>query len=184
MSTKLVIHPAGGLPPARTLITNFVQSLFSGLDMSYIYLIYIHTYIHTYTYIYIQVIKIRGTLARADAARLNVAMEQEMRTCLGVDPSNPATYEFVYDLADPKAFTLGGVQEMYYTHAQFEAREHEQMLKVRVWLNKIWDFMSDPNEAGSDTDAARSECLYLPEAELCYVDRWRHRLPKTLNPKP
>lgn len=39
------------------------------------------------------VIKIRGTLARADAARLNVAMEQEMRTCLGVDPSNPATYE-------------------------------------------------------------------------------------------
>ena len=120
------------------------------------------------------VIKIRGTLPRADAARLNAAMEQEMRTCLGVDPSNPATYEFVYDLADPKAFTLGGVQEMYYTHAQFEARAHPQMLKVRVWLNKIWDFVSDPHDADSDTDSARSECLYLPEAELCYVDRCRH----------
>ena len=42
MSTKFVIHPAGGLPPARTLITNFVLSLFSGLDMLYIYIIYIY----------------------------------------------------------------------------------------------------------------------------------------------
>ena len=33
MSTKFVIHPAGGLPSARTLITNFVLLLFSGLDM-------------------------------------------------------------------------------------------------------------------------------------------------------
>ena len=37
MGTKLVIHPC---PPARTLITNFVLSLFSGLDMLYIYIIY------------------------------------------------------------------------------------------------------------------------------------------------
>ena len=32
--------PAGGLPPAQTLITNFVLSLSSGLDMLYIYIIY------------------------------------------------------------------------------------------------------------------------------------------------
>ena len=43
MSTKLVIHPAGGLPPARTLITNFVLSLFLGLDMLYIGDIYTDT---------------------------------------------------------------------------------------------------------------------------------------------
>ena len=58
MSRKLLILPAGGLPPARTLITNFVLSLFSGLDMFYLYIcvyirIYIYTYIYTYTYIYI-----------------------------------------------------------------------------------------------------------------------------------
>ena len=40
MSAKIVIHPAGGLPPARTLITNFVLSLFSGLDMLYMHMIY------------------------------------------------------------------------------------------------------------------------------------------------
>ena len=39
MSTRIVILPAGGLPSARTLITNFVLSLFSGLDMLYIYVI-------------------------------------------------------------------------------------------------------------------------------------------------
>ena len=36
-----------------------------------------------------------------------------------------------------QAFTLGGVQEMYYTAAQFKAREHPSLLKVRVWLNKV-----------------------------------------------
>ena len=46
MSTKLVILLAGGLPLARTLITNFVLSLFSGLDMLYIYIIYIHIALH------------------------------------------------------------------------------------------------------------------------------------------
>ena len=40
MGTKFVIHPAGALPPARTLITNSVLSLFSGLDILYIYIIY------------------------------------------------------------------------------------------------------------------------------------------------
>ena len=55
MSTRLVIIlPAGGLPPARTLITDFVLSLFSGLDMLYIDIIFIYTYIYiqilTYTY--------------------------------------------------------------------------------------------------------------------------------------
>ena len=40
MNTKLMILPAGGLPPARTLITIFVLSLFSGLDVLHI----IYTY--------------------------------------------------------------------------------------------------------------------------------------------
>ena len=44
MGTKFVIHPARGLPPARTPITNFVLSLFSGLDMLYIYIICIYIY--------------------------------------------------------------------------------------------------------------------------------------------
>ena len=44
MSTKLVIRPEGGLPPAKTLITNFVLSSFSGLDMIYIYMIYVNMY--------------------------------------------------------------------------------------------------------------------------------------------
>ena len=39
MIAKFVIHPAGGMPPARTLITNFVLSLFSGRDMLYVYMI-------------------------------------------------------------------------------------------------------------------------------------------------
>ena len=51
MSTKLVILPAGGLPPARTLITNFVLSLLSGLDVLYIYIILIYIYIYIYIYI-------------------------------------------------------------------------------------------------------------------------------------
>ena len=51
MSTKFVILAAGGLPPARTLITNFVLSLFSGLDMIYIYIICIYMYIYAYIYI-------------------------------------------------------------------------------------------------------------------------------------
>ena len=50
MSTKFVMLLAGGLPPARTLITNFVLSLFAGLDMLYIYIIYntytIHILLH------------------------------------------------------------------------------------------------------------------------------------------
>ena len=44
MGTKFVIHLAAGLPPARTLITNFVLSLFSGLDMLYIYILFIYIY--------------------------------------------------------------------------------------------------------------------------------------------
>lgn len=107
------------------------------------------------------VIKIRGTLTREHASRLNTEMEQEVRFCLGVDAANPASYENIYDPQDPKAFTLGGVQEMYYTRAQFEARENVNMLKVRVWLNRVWDYM----------DPADNSCLFLPEAELCYIDR-------------
>lgn len=113
------------------------------------------------------VIKIRGVLTGEHASRLNKEMEQEVRFCLGVDPSNPASYEHIYDPANPKAFTLGGVQEMYYTRAQFEARQNLNMLKVRVWLNGVWDHV-DPDD---------NSYLYLPEAELCYIDRWRHRLP-------
>ena len=60
MSTKFVIHPAGGLPPARTLITNFVLSLFSGLDMLYIYIIY-----NIYIYIYIYILESSARFARA-----------------------------------------------------------------------------------------------------------------------
>ena len=52
MGTNFVIHPAGGLPPARTLITNFVLSLCSGLDMLYMYVQYIYIYIYVYIYIY------------------------------------------------------------------------------------------------------------------------------------
>ena len=48
MSTKFVILPAGGLPPAWTLSTNFVLSLVSGLDALYIYIIYIYIYIYIY----------------------------------------------------------------------------------------------------------------------------------------
>ena len=49
MSTKLV-----GLPPARTLITHFVLSLFSGLDILYLYNLFIYIYIYIlYIYIYI-----------------------------------------------------------------------------------------------------------------------------------
>ena len=50
MSTKLVIHPAVRFPPSRTLITNFVLSLFPGLDVLYIYVISLYC---TYIYIYI-----------------------------------------------------------------------------------------------------------------------------------
>eukprot|EP00802_Teleaulax_amphioxeia_P004482 Tamp_04486.p1 GENE.Tamp_04486~~Tamp_04486.p1 ORF type:complete len:739 (+),score=157.37 Tamp_04486:20-2236(+) len=113
------------------------------------------------------VIKIRGTVDQEEAGRLNAQMQQELRYCLGVDPSNLASYDHIYDPSDPKAFTLGGVQEMYYTAAQFKAREHPSLLKVRVWLNKVWDYR----------DATTQEPLYLPDAELCYVDRWRHRVP-------
>ena len=49
--TELVILPAGGLPPARTLITNFALSLFSVLDMLYIYILYIYIYIYICLYI-------------------------------------------------------------------------------------------------------------------------------------
>ena len=55
MSTKFVIHPALGLPPARTLITNFVLSSFSGLDMLCIYVIFIYIYIYIDIYIYIYI---------------------------------------------------------------------------------------------------------------------------------
>ena len=49
---KFVIHPAGGLPPARTLITNFV--LYICMIFIYIYIdIYIYVCIHTYIYVYI-----------------------------------------------------------------------------------------------------------------------------------
>ena len=113
------------------------------------------------------VIKIRATMHPEQARRLNAEMQQELRYCLGVDPSNLASYDHIYDPADPKAFTLGGVQEMYYTAAQFKAREHLPLLKVRAWLNKVWDYK----------DAVTEEPLFLPDAELCYVDRWRHRVP-------
>ena len=42
---KIGDPPCKGLAPARTLITSFVPSLFSGLDMLYVYIICI--YIHT-----------------------------------------------------------------------------------------------------------------------------------------
>ncbi len=82
--------------------------------------------------------------------------------------ARPETYsKQIYTEKSPKAFTPGGVQEMYYTRAQFEARQHENMHKVRVWLNKLWKY----------TDEDTKEYLFVPEAELTYIDRWRHRLP-------
>ncbi len=89
-------------------------------------------------------------------------------TCLGLCSAHPETYsERIYSEKNPKAFTLGGVQEMYYTRAQFEAREHENMYKVKVWLNKLW----------KHTDEETKDVAFVPEAELTYIDRWRHRLP-------
>ena len=50
MSTKSVSPLAGGLPLARTLIANFVLSLFTVLDLLYIYIFIIYIYIYICTY--------------------------------------------------------------------------------------------------------------------------------------
>ena len=49
---KIGDPPCKGLAPCTALITNFVLSLFSGLDMLYVYIIYIYICIYIYIYIY------------------------------------------------------------------------------------------------------------------------------------
>ena len=55
MNKKLKPTLQGGLPPARTLITNFVLIIFE-LAMLFIYIhVFIYTYIYTYIYIYMYI---------------------------------------------------------------------------------------------------------------------------------
>lgn len=48
------------------------------------------------------VIKIRATMHPEQARRLNAEMQQELRYCLGVDPSNLASYDHIYDPQTPR----------------------------------------------------------------------------------
>ena len=113
------------------------------------------------------VIKIRGVVAKAKALEMNEGMMADLSHYLKVDPKKPESYETIYNDENPKAFTFGGVQEMYYTRGQFEARQDERMHKVRVWLNHLWGYREKKSK----------KLLFLPDVETTYIDRWRHRLP-------
>uniref|UniRef100_A0A7S4KUV8 Histone deacetylase interacting domain-containing protein n=1 Tax=Guillardia theta TaxID=55529 RepID=A0A7S4KUV8_GUITH len=113
------------------------------------------------------VIKIRGVVAKAKALEMNEGMMADLSHYLKVDPKKPESYETIYNDENPKAFTFGGVQEMYYTRGQFEARQDEKMHKVRVWLNHLWGYREKKSK----------KLLFLPDVETTYIDRWRHRLP-------
>jgi len=113
------------------------------------------------------VLKVRRTIPRELAESMNKDITDDIKHHLKVDPEDPETYNRIYNDTDPKAFTFGGVQEMYYSRAQVEARQHERLTAVRVWLNGLWGCV----------DEETGQPLYLPEVETTYIDRWRHRVP-------
>mmetsp|Transcript_22229 Transcript_22229/g.44759 ORF Transcript_22229/g.44759 Transcript_22229/m.44759 type:complete len:627 (+) Transcript_22229:56-1936(+) len=114
------------------------------------------------------VLKVRNTLSRETAEDYNRRMMRAMKHYFNVDPCDHQSYSSIYNDTNPKTFTLGGVQELYYTHPQTEARQHPNMDVVRRWLNRLW----------SHVDKETQEVLCLPELETTYIDRWRHRLPR------
>jgi len=119
------------------------------------------------------VLRIRKVVPKEIAMDMNERIMEDFREHFKVDPARPETYsQRIYSEVEPKAFTFGGVQELYYTKAQFEARQHDNMHRVKVWLNGLWKDDGDAGEeSGGQTNA------YVSEADITYVDRWRHRLP-------
>jgi len=113
------------------------------------------------------VLKVRNTIEKATAEDYNQRMMDAMKHYFQVDPTDHASYASIYNDTNPKTFTLGGVQEMYYAHPQTEARQHPNMNVVRLWLNRLWTHL----------DKETNEVMCIPEVETTYIDRWRHRLP-------
>lgn len=59
----------------------------------------------------------------------------------------------IYTEEDPGARPLGGVQEMFYSKAQFMARQHANMHTAKIWLNSLW----------TDLDPDTAERVCIPE---------------------
>ena len=63
---------------------------------------------------------------------------------------------------------------LYWSRAQMEARQSEELAKTRSWLNRLWDYERD------------GQLIFNPDQECLYADRVRQREPgdRTLGLSP
>lgn len=88
------------------------------------------------------VCKIRGTIPKHTVEAWNNNVMAEIHQYFGTDESIESYDNNMYSLPENIAPKFGGVQQIFYSKSQFEARHHPNMIKTKVWLNKtLWKYM-------------------------------------------
>ena len=109
---------------------------------------------------------VRGVVSQEFAGKWNESLMSDMDHYYGAHPTNPASYDSIYN---EKQFpTFGGIQDMFYTRAQFAIHQNQNVRAVKSWANStFW----------KNLDADGNPCVLSGDYSAIYCDRWRHRLP-------
>ena len=109
---------------------------------------------------------VRGVVSQEFAGKWNESLMSDMDHYYGAHPTNPASYDSIYN---EKHFpTFGGIQDMFYTRAQFAIHQNQNVRAVKSWANStFW----------KNLDADGNPCVLSGDYSAIYCDRWRHRLP-------
>jgi hypothetical protein len=109
---------------------------------------------------------VRGVVSPEFAGKWNDSLMSEMSYYHSADPANLASYDSIY--SDSSFPSFGGIQDMFYTRAQFAIHQNPNVRAVKSWANStFWK--------NHDTDG--NPCMMSGDCSALYCDRWRHRLP-------
>jgi hypothetical protein len=109
---------------------------------------------------------VRGVVSQEFAGKWNESLMSEMKYYHGAEPSNVGSYDRIYQESGFPSF--GGIQDMFYTRAQFAIHQNQNVRAVKSWANStFW----------KNIDANGNPCMLSGDYSAMYCDRWRHRLP-------
>jgi hypothetical protein len=109
---------------------------------------------------------VRGVVSQEFAGKWNDSLMSEMDYYHGAQPANVASYDHIYQ--ENRFPSFGGIQDMFYTRAQFAVHQNQHVRAVKSWANStFWKSLDDNG----------SPCMLSGDCSAVYCDRWRHRLP-------
>jgi hypothetical protein len=110
---------------------------------------------------------VRGVVSQEFAGKWNESLMSDMSHYYGANPSHLSSYDRIYN--DGRSPTFAGIQDMFYTRAQFAIHQNQSVRAVKSWANaSFW----------KNRDADGNPCVLSGDYSAIYCDRWRHRLPK------